>query len=152
MNPEIDLSGLKELHYPVAPGWWPLACGWYVIFGGILLLALIVIYKRRGSPLAYASREMKKIQKSAPEKQLKLLSQLLKRAAMARYGREAIAPLSEDAWQEFLLAAAPQVLTKEEAHLLAYAVYNPNPKTPDKKLYSASQKWIEKVLKQKNPR
>ena len=152
MNSEIDLTGLKGLHYPVAPDFLPLAWGWYVILGGILLLTLIIIYKRTSSPLAYATREMKKIQKSASEKQLKLLSQLLKRVAMVRYGREAIAPLSEDAWQEFLLAAAPQVFAKEEAHQLAYAVYNPKPKTPDKKLYAASQKWIEKVLKKKNPR
>ena len=151
MNSEIDLTGLKGLHYPTAPDFWPLAWGWYVIFGGILLLVLIIIYKRTGSPLAYATQEMKKIQKSAPEKQLKLLSQLLKRVAMARYGREAIAPLSEESWQEFLLAAATGILTKDEAHLLAYAVYNPTPETPDKKLYSACQKWIEKVLK-KNPR
>ena len=147
MNSEIDLTGLKGLHYPIAPDFWPLAWGWYVILGVLLLLVMIIIYKKRSSPLAYANKEMKKIQKSAPEKQLKLLSQLLKRVAMARYGREAIAPLSENAWQEFLLASAPGILTKEEANQLAYAVYNPNPKTPDKKLYTDSQKWIEMVLK-----
>ena len=132
MNSDIDLTGLRPLHFPIRPDIWPLAWGWYVILGGILLFILFVIYKKRSSPLAYANREMKKIQKNTPEKQLKLLSQLLKRVAMARYGREAIAPLSEDSWQEFLLASAPKVLTKEEAHLLAYAVYNPNPETPDK--------------------
>ena len=147
MNSSFDLTGLKGLHYPVAPSWWPLAWGWYVILGIILLVALIIFLKRMSSPLTYASREMKKIQKSAPEKQLKLLSQLLKRVAMARYGREAIAPLSEDTWQEFLLASAPKILTKEQAHQLAYAIYNPNPETPDKKLFSATQKWIEVVLK-----
>ena len=147
MNSEIDLSGLKDLHYPITPSWWPLAWGWYVILGAIVLLTLIIIYKRRGTPLAYANREMKKIQKSAPEKQLKALSQLMKRVAMARYGREAIAPLSEDSWQEFLLASAPKVLMDEQAHLLAYAIYNPKPETPNKKLFSATQKWIEVVLK-----
>ena len=149
MNSAIDLTGLKGLHYPVAPDFWPLAWGWYVILGGILLLVLIIIYKRTSSPLAYATREMKKIQKSASEKQLKLLSQLLKRVAMAHYGREAIAPLSENAWQEFLLASAPGILTKEEANQLAYAIYNPTPKAPSKKLFSACQKWIQKVLKNK---
>ena len=147
MNSNIDLTGLRPLHFPVQPDIWPLAWGWYVIFGIILLLIIIIVYKRKNSPLAYANREMKKIQKNSPDKQLKLLSQLLKRVAMARYGREAIAPLPEDAWQEFLLASAPNVLTKEEAHLLAYAIYNPNPKTPDKKLFSATRKWIEIVLK-----
>ena len=149
MNSEIDLTGLKGLHYPVAPTWWPLAWGWYVILGIILMIALIIILKKMSSPLTYATKEMKKIQKSAPEKQLKLLSQLLKRVAMARYGREAIAPLNEDAWQEFLLASAPGVLKKDEAHQLAYAIYNPTPKTPDKKLFAATQKWIEVVLKNK---
>ena len=149
MNSGIDLTGLKGLHYPVAPDFWPLAWGWYVILGIILLIALIIILKRMTSPLTYANKEMKKIQKSAPEKQLKLLSQLLKRVAMARYGRESIAPLSEDAWQEFLLASAPKVLTEGEAHQLAYAIYNPNPVPPNKKLFSASQKWIEMVLKKK---
>ena len=149
MNSEIDLTGLKGLHYPVTPDFWPLAWGWYVILGIILLIALIIVFKRMRSPLAYANREMKKIQKSTPDKQLKLLSQLLNRVAMARYGREAIAPLSEDAWQEFLLASAPNVLTKEEANQLAYAIYNPNPITPDKKPFSTTQKWIEMVLKKK---
>ena len=147
MNTGIDLTELKGLHYPLQPSWWPLAWGWYVILGGILLLALIIVFKRMRSPLTYANREMKKIQKSSPDKQLKLLSQLLKRVAMARCGREAIAPLSEDAWQEFLLASAPKVLTEDQAHQLAYAIYNPNPETPDKKLFSNSLKWIEKVLK-----
>lgn len=151
MNSDIDLTGLRGLHHPIMPDWWPLAWGWYIVLGIILLLILIIVYKKRNSPLSYANREMKKIQKAIPEKQLKLLSQLLKRVAMARYGREAIAPLSEDTWQEFLLAAAPNILTKEQAHLLAYAVYNPNPETAEKKLISASQKWIEKVLK-KTPR
>lgn len=149
MNSEFDLTGLKGLHYPISPSWWPVAWGWYVILGAVLLIVLIILFKRMGSPLVYANKEMKKIQKTSPEKQLKLLSQLLKRVAMVRHGREAIAPLSEDAWQEFLLASAPKVLTKEQAHLLAYAIYNPNPENPDKKLFSASQKWIEKTLKKR---
>ena len=149
MNSNIDLSGLKDLHYPVSPSWWPLSYGWYIILSLILLSVLIIIHKKRNSPLAYANREMKKIQKTNSEKQLKLLSQLLKRVAMARYGREAIAPLSEESWQEFLLASAPKILTDKQARQLAYAIYNPNPEKPDKKLFSATQKWIEQVLKKK---
>ena len=147
MESQIDLTGLRQIHFSTPPDIWPLAWGWYVILGVVVFIALIIIYKKISSPFAYANREMKKIQKSAAEKQLKLLSQLLKRVAMARYGREAIAPLSEDAWQEFLLAAAPNVLKPEQAHLLAYAIYNPKPEIPDKKLYTTSQKWIEMVLK-----
>ena len=92
---------------------------------------------------------MKKIQKNQPDKQLKMLSQLMKRVAMVHYGREAIAPLNEDSWQEFLLAAAPDILTKNEAHLIAYAVYNPNPEAPDKKLLTSCNKWITILLSKK---
>ena len=152
MNSDIDLTGLRPLHFSICPDIWPFAWGWYVILGAVLLLIFIIISKKRSSPLTYANREMKKIQKNTPENQLKLLSQLLKRVAMARYGREAIAPLSEDSWQEFLLAAAPDTLTKDKAHLLAYAIYNPSPVIPDEKLLSDCQKWIKKVLKKKNPR
>ncbi|MGN0919320.1 MAG: DUF4381 domain-containing protein [Alphaproteobacteria bacterium] len=149
MESQIDLTGLRPLHFPVQPDFWPLAWGWYMIIGALLLCVLIVVYNKKNSPLAYANKEIKKIQKTSTEKQLKLLSQLMKRVAMARFGREAIAPLSENAWQEFLLAAAPNVLTPEQGHLLAYAIYNPNPKMPDKNLLSDCQKWIEIVLKQK---
>ena len=147
MEPKIDLTGLKPLHFPVRPDIWPFAWGWYVILGIILLIAFVIIYKRTSSPLAYAERELKKIQNASNDKQLKLLSQLMKRVAMARHGREAIAPLQEEAWQAFLLASAPNVLTKEEAHLLAYAIYNPAPQAPDKKIFASTRKWMEAVLK-----
>ena len=145
--PEIDLTGLKALHYPITPSWWPLAWGWYVVLAGVFCLGFIIIYRRRNSALAYANREIKKIQKLPTDKQLKLLSQLLKRVAMVRYGREAIAPLSEDTWQEFLLASAPEVLTQEQAQKLAYAIYNPQATPPNNLLFSNCQKWIQKVLK-----
>ena len=151
MNSEIDLSGLKDLHYPVLPSFWPLSYGWYVLAGTVLLIILIILYKKKTSPLAYALRELKRISLEPEEKQLKNLSKLLKRVAMARYGREAIAPLSEESWQEFLLAAVPQALSKEEAHFLAYAIHHNKSIKIDKKWLTSSQKWIKEVLKkQKN--
>ena len=91
---------------------------------------------------------MEKIQK-APENQLKLLSQLLKRVAMAQYGRKEIAPLSEDSWQEFLLSAAPDTFTQNQVHLLAFALYAPNHPINDSTLYENARQWIKKVLKSK---
>ena len=147
---QIDLSGLKDIRLPIQPDFWPLAKGWYILFFTILLLIIVgiitwKIYQNR--PLPYALKELKKIKQMNAKDSLKQLSQLLKRVAMAKHGRDAIAPLHEDEWQEFLLASAPQILSKEQAKQLAYAIYNPNPKTPDKKLFLSCQKWIEKVLK-----
>lgn len=147
MNTNIDLTGLKGLHYPNIPNWWPLSYGWYVVLSCILLTGILIIYKKRTSPLTYVNKEIKKICKISSEKQLKELSQLLKRVAMLRYGRKEIAPLSEEVWQEFLLASAPGILTETQANLLAYAIYNPHSEVPDKPLLTACQKWMEKVLK-----
>ena len=149
MNSEIDLTGLKDLHYPVPPSWWPPAWGWFVVAGGVLGVGLFLLYKKRTSSLSYALKELKKMQTLPTEKRLKTLSQLLKRVAMVRYGRAEIAPLDEEAWQQFLLAAAPNILTKDQAEQLAYAIYNPNPQMPSTELLSACQKWIENVLKKK---
>ena len=146
---QIDLSGLKDIRLPIEPSFWPLAKGWYLLFISIVILSILIfifwkIYQNK--PLPYALRELNKIKKENSNQSLKQLSQLLKRVAMAKFGRDAIAPLHEDEWQEFLLASAPQTLDKEQAEQLAYAIYNPNPKIPDKKLFLSSQKWIEKVL------
>ena len=147
---QIDLSGLRDIRLPVQPDFWPLASGWYILIGCILMTVILgfIIWRLwQNKPLPYALRELKKIKQENKKNSLKELSQLLKRVAMAKHGRDAIAPLHEDEWQEFLLASAPQTLDKEQAKQLAYAIYNPNPKTPDKKLFLSCQKWIEKVLK-----
>lgn len=148
---QVDLSGLRDIHLPIEPSLWPLASGWYILFGIIILIILVgfILWRLyQNKPLPYALRELEKIQRT-PENQLKLLSQLLKRVAMAKYGRKEIAPLTEDTWQEFLLSAAPKTLTQKQAHLLAFAVYAPDKKMNEPALYKNIRQWIKTVLKRK---
>ena len=148
---QIDLSELRDIRLPVEPGFWPLANGWYILTGIVVLLvvlSLILWHKHQNKPLPYALKELTKIQKN-PEKQLKSLSQLLKRVAMAKYGRPQIAPLTEDSWQEFLLSAAPDILTQKQAHLLAFAMYAQDKTVKDTSLYTNARRWIKVVLKNK---
>lgn len=148
---QIDLSGLRDIHLPIEPEFWPLAVGWYVLFGTIILAVLISFILWRlyqNKPLPYALRELEKIQHT-PENQLKNLSQLLKRVAMAKYGRKEIAPLTEDTWQEFLLSVAPKTLTQKQAHLLAFAMYAPDKKINEPTLYKNVRLWIKVILKRK---
>lgn len=147
---QIDLSGLRDIKLPIKPSFWPLAEGWYVILALIfvtIILGYLLWYSYRNKPLPYALRELNKIKQENSTQSLKELSKLLKRVAMAKYGRDPIAPLSEDSWQEFILSAAPDIFNQNQAKQLAFAIYNPKPKMPDKKLFSCSQKWIKKVLK-----
>ena len=82
---------------------------------------------------------------------LKNISHLLKRVAIAAYGRPKIAPLSDEKWQNFLISAAPDTLTKNEAHLIAFAPYENKLKhrVSRDNLTNHCLLWIKKVLKNK---
>lgn len=147
---QIDLSELKDIHPMIQPDFWPLAEGWYILCALLILIILIGFYiyhKYRNSPVVYAIKELEKIKKAPKEKQFKLLSQLLKRVAMVKYPRNEVAPLIEEKWQEFILAAAPDIFSEQQAKSLAYAIYNPKNKVPDQKLFQLTRQWIKKVLK-----
>lgn len=147
----IDLSQLRDIHLPIEPSWWPLAPGWYILTGilMIIIIGIILIYKHhQNQPIPYALKELKKLM-NQQNQSYKLLSQLLKRVAMVKYGRKEIAPLVEDKWQNFILATAPNTFTKQQAHDIAYAIYEAKDKTLSPALYTAGQKWIKTVLKNK---
>ncbi len=155
-TPQIDLSGLRDIHLPIKPDFWPLAWGWWALLGGIILAIIaIIVFLRfwRNLPEVYALRKLNKItaDKKDDLEYLKAVSTLLKRVAIAVYGRTQIALLSDQTWQDFLLQAAPETLTEKQAHQLAFAIYEPKQKTPLKRPVFAQNaaEWIKKVFKNK---
>lgn len=156
MTPEIDLSGLKDLHILSEPSLWPLAIGWWVLFGIIVAVCLGTLVFRhfwRQRPSVYAIRKLNKmtVQMTDDLSYLKEVSRLLKRVAIAVYGRPQIAPLSDQKWQDFLLAAASDTLTKQEAHWIAFAPYESKFKGSLNRGLFANHLtlWIKKVFKNK---
>jgi len=156
MTPEIDLSGLKDLHILSEPSLWPLASGWWVLTGiiGALVLGTLILYHFwRQRPSVYAIRKLNKMtdQISDDLSYLKEVSQLIKRVAIAVYGRPKIAPLSDQKWQDFLLSAAPDTLTKQEAHWIAFAPYELKFKGSLNRVLFTNHLtlWIKKVFKNK---
>ena len=156
MQPEIDLSGLKDLHEMVQPSWWPLAYGWWVLIVGVVVVVLLGICVHqmwRNRPDVYAVRKIKKLNQ-AEKKDLayiKKVSQLLRRVAMAADGRAAVAKLSDVKWQQFLMARAPETLSEQEAHLIAFAPYEMSvKKSIHRDVFTEHVcEWIKKVLKNK---
>ncbi|MBQ3696251.1 MAG: DUF4381 domain-containing protein [Alphaproteobacteria bacterium] len=156
MTPEIDLSGLRDLHIPNAPAMWPLATGWWVLLAACLLLIIVSIVAYsiwHQRPENYALRKAQKMANSISDDlvYLKNISQLLKRVSIAVYGRTKIAPLSDKTWQDFLLKEAPDTLTKNEAHLISFAPYEQKLKTSLNRSQIAEhvELWIKKVFKNK---
>ncbi len=156
MNPKIDLSGLRDLHIPQDPGFWPPSNNLWIVLalcvaGIIFLIIAFHLWQKR--PVVYAIKQYKKISQSASNNQLylKQVSQLLRQVSIAVYGRAKIAPLSDQKWQDFLLNVAPGILTKEIAHLISFAPYQTNvPVVPHEKLNRLVPLWIKKVFKNKN--
>lgn len=103
------LTQLAPPHAPASPGWWPLATGWWFLLIIILVLSAATIYwqRRPASRLRrLALRELKFMQASISEDiaLARDLEHLLRRYAVARYGREQVANLSGERWLNFVIA------------------------------------------------
>jgi hypothetical protein len=115
----MTASLLEQLAPDRAPpplGWWPLAPGWWGLMGLLLLsLALAAwLRKRRRQPSLKrwrraALRELTRLetvsgQAGSDDAHIaRDVQQLLRRYAIARYGRDAVAALSGDAWLAFVV-------------------------------------------------
>lgn len=99
-----SMNWLKQLapaHAPPPPGLWPPAPGWWVLL--VLLIGGMLFYGFRrysGRTRRAALRELKHMRiNNAPASELQ---NLLRRYAIAVYGRDAVASLSGADWLNFL--------------------------------------------------
>lgn len=113
MNPAW-LSQLAPDRAPPPLDWWHLAPGWWVLAAVALLAVAYGIgqWRRGRRPQAVwqraALRELAGLQaRSAASDDARIahgVQQVLRRYALARYGRDAVAALSGDAWIAFVVA------------------------------------------------
>jgi hypothetical protein len=110
-----DLPDIRDIHGLDTIPWWPPGPGWWLTaLLAIALVAFLVWFVRemlRPRWQRDANRQLRRLQMrlnlqdartSASE-----LSELLRRIAMARYGREKCAGLSGKEWLEWLTASDP---------------------------------------------
>lgn len=103
------LSQLAPPHAPPPPGWWPPAPGWWAL---AILLAIIVaaaLYWRRRPAVRLrriALRELHNLEAADIDDSefARSLEHLLRRFALARFGRDAVAELSGERWIAFIVA------------------------------------------------
>ncbi len=153
----VDISGLKDIHMPVEPSFWPPAPGWILVGVGVfsvLSCVAIVWYWHRFGSKGYAKRLLKKAYQSSPEGQAFALqvSLLFKRIVLVKFPREEVAALSDTAWAQFILRVGKHSIPEKMAHFIAHAAYLPPRKSVDfsnEKLYNAANEWIDVVFKGK---
>lgn len=127
----MNADWLKQLappHVPPPPGWWPPAPGWWVLSLLLMLLVagLIHWYLRPSRRLRrIALRELAQMETHVHDEfQLaRELQDLLRRYAIAAYGRATVADLSGEEWLAFIVAHGGKELAGEAGKSLLRAAY-----------------------------
>jgi hypothetical protein len=104
------LTQLAPEHAPPPPGWWPLAPGWWAVGTiGVLLIAGAIWWWRnpRLTRQRKALHELQRIRDQLNDQQdiaitARAIQNLLRRYAIAVFGRDRVAQLTGNAWLTFL--------------------------------------------------
>ncbi len=104
---EIDpLSELRDVIYPVDPGFWPPAIGWWIVLVLVILCLIGAVYLFRSIYLRLAEtsfvKEVDALTQLQPREAVGELSILMRRIAITRFPRDSVAGLSGEDWLQFL--------------------------------------------------
>lgn len=147
------LAELAPAHAPPAPGWWPPALGWWAAAGLAVLCALALVsavrwwrQPRRRFRRA-ALRELKRIRTSEAEGPAAAwaIESLLRRYAVALYGRERVAHLTGGAWLEFARAAGAVKLSGEAGRSLLETAFGARADTDRESWLTAAAEFIRRA-------
>jgi hypothetical protein len=122
MNPNW-LSELAPPHAPPPPGWWPPAPGWWILAALAAALAGGALWRWR-SPRRrlrrVALRELRRIGSADVDLRhsARAIENLLRRYAIAVFGRERVARLTGEAWLAFLATEGGAPLAGESGRRL----------------------------------
>jgi hypothetical protein len=126
------LAELAPEHAPSAPGWWPPAPGWWIL-ASLTLVILVAAWLRWRDPRRRlrrrALKELGAIRAGAATggadalQTAQALQNLLRRYALALFGREAVAGLSGPAWLGFLAARGGDAFAGAVGQSLLKAAY-----------------------------
>lgn len=151
-----DLSNLIDIVEPAAVPFWPLAPGWYGLFGLVVVTAVVAAFlaRRRHHARAYRRAALAALDRiggeldARDEQALRALPSIVKRTALAAFPRSEVASLSGTSWLEFLDdTAGTKDFTKGEGRHLVSLAYDPSlPAELDAgrqaKLLDAVRHWI----------
>jgi hypothetical protein len=156
---EAGTTVLRDIHGLDAISWWPLAPGWWYLAGLVCLLLLIIglrywlIYNAgwlgwRGD----ARRQLRQLKKALASEDTHTvagrLSELLRRIAMVRSGRQQAAGLTGDTWLHWLAEHDNTAFDwEQQGQILLTAPYMPPTMSVERKqlltLIRAATRWID---------
>jgi len=140
------LAQLAPAHAPPPPGWWPPAPGWWLLAALLAAAALLLFWLQRRPRRAQrrlrrqALRQLAAIAANGGDAatQARAIEDLLRRYAVARFGRSAVAALSGARWIDFIVAhGGVELAAASGENLLRAAWGGPCEATPERWLRGA---------------
>lgn len=131
-----NLSDLRDIALPEAPGIWPFAPGLWALIGLCVMVGIALSFWawQRRKQNGYRRAGLQLLANTATTYEV---SVLLKRVALAVYPREHVAPLHGEAWARFL-GFEPNAFSKPEAPASA-------------ELRKLAAKWIREHKVERSP-
>ncbi|MEY8702111.1 DUF4381 domain-containing protein [Francisella philomiragia] len=152
------LAQLKDIYLPVRVSqWWPLAYGWWLLLGLIVLafiIFLIILHFRKkrnsykDSIVNDFRRTIEETQQNKPKEALQNISVYLKRVALQKFPNKEIKTLHGEQWLEFLDSKMKnQNFKNTKANMLAnsYRAVELDKQTLNE-ILTVSEQWLRRVL------
>jgi hypothetical protein len=149
------LDQLADIHLPDTINWWPLAPGWWILFGLIILAALGFYcwrkHKIRNAYRLVAQRELNSIythyeQTRDTAAYLHAISILLRRTALTAYPQQFNASIKGEAWLQWLDSVCPahaEHFCSASGQSLLIGAYQKNPTVDALALHRLCDNWIK---------
>ncbi|MEM8868006.1 MAG: DUF4381 domain-containing protein [Verrucomicrobiota bacterium] len=120
-----SLDRLNDIALPPEVAWWPLASGWYVVFGVAVIVVLVFSYRAFLKWQADAYRRAALRELSSVEN-ISGIAELLKRTALATTSREVIAEMSGSVWLDWLKQTCDEPMPDHVREQLKFSAYKPD--------------------------
>lgn len=152
------LEQLKDIYLPDRVSqWWPLAYGWWIVLGLIILgiiLGLIIlrIKKKKGlykdSIIDEFKQEVDNVYKNNPTHVLESISVYLKRVALQKFPSEEIKTLYGEKWLEFLDSKIEDKSFETTKARLLENTYKPTEldRATFEEIMVVAEKWLRRVI------
>jgi len=125
------LDQLAPEHAPPPPSWWPPAPGWWGVAALFLLAPVLVIAwrhfrgrTRRPTARRAALLELGHIRAQPQSDVAARIQRLLRRYALTVFGPDRVAPLSGEAWLDFLARHGGERFAGEDGRALLRAAFS----------------------------
>lgn len=151
------LNSLRDIHAPPPPGPWPPAPGWWLLAIAALAAAVTLGLwlrrrRQRRRPIRAALAELHAWQAAAgagvdPAGAAANLSALLRRAALVRYPRRQVAPLTGEDWLRFLdHTSGSEAFTRGPGRVLGDDRYAPSVELDVDRVAAIAERWLRAHL------